>query len=526
MRAAHYAKYLSGVGGGGRSSVGSAGRRSRTSFTSETAADVQGERDSVSSLAGNLRSSGSSNSGGGSHSVYANARTSLSSCGGAHGPIGEQGDTVVAQQAAAATTEELEAVARKQAMVEAAARRRQMERQISAARRAANHAKEAKAAAQAEAQAGLASVARAQAVLAGAQEETARSKCAREDAEEEAAAAERRVAELIEQAHRLRTELLEKAHQQFLTRPRQRSGDYASSSSTSPSSSSPVRGGSSSAMAAATGSGDGGDGGGGGMRATQLQPFDGCLLAVPAVPEDAENELESSIEPPAEMAATPGSAVCSGGEGDREEERQQNEEGESVQTDSAVARRRIGSICEDDLPSVTQSMLSAGATRGCPDLGESSGVTKQAERVARGEAEETAGGVALEEAKVAQLQRGLRLALVEDKLRLEDSSNSPARRTTGTDRGGTATSRSRGSRSRSRGSRSPRQASTGRRHTTSLHCRSPRDRHRGVGCRSGRSRRAVYGGEGHSSSSSALGVSRAARVAGKVGAGKARSGSF
>ena len=72
-------------------------------------------------------------------------------------------------------------------------------------------------------------------------------------------------------------------------------------------------------MAAATGSGDGGDGGGGGMRATQLQPFDGCLLAVPAVPEDAENELESSIEPPAEMAATPGSAVCSGGEGDREE---------------------------------------------------------------------------------------------------------------------------------------------------------------------------------------------------------------
>lgn len=231
MRVSHYAKYLSG-GGVGRGSLN--GRCSRSSFIADAAVDAE------------------------SSAATTNARTSLSSCGTT--PSVQTASTECEQSLYSNDDAEDAAREREQADIHAA-RRQQMKRQISAARRAAHHAEEAVAAAKAEAEAGVAAVERANAHLEVTREATALVRRERkynthppphldnqikawweiwsishtnpslqiefserlvvisgEEVEAAASEAERKVAEMVQDTHKLRTGLLERKHQQFTAR--------------------------------------------------------------------------------------------------------------------------------------------------------------------------------------------------------------------------------------------------------------------------------------------------------------------
>lgn len=180
-----------------------------------------------------------------------------------------------------------------------------------------------------------------------------------------------------------------------------------------------------------------------GLRPGRLvaEPFDGCLLQSAVPEEDPDDELESSIEheDPDEIS------------GDLPQQLQ--------------PMRRIGSICEEE-------------------LGDDGQVA-----------------VALEEAKVVQLQRGLRRGIREDtgaiaKQRRQSppqDAERPCISVSSKQRGG--------------GGRSP----ISRRHANSLHCRSPRDR--------ARRQRAAYGNSVARSAAQRL-------VRAEATTGRQRSGSF
>jgi len=253
-----------------------------------------------------------------------------------------------------------------------------------------------------------------------------------EEAEAAASEAERKVAEMVQDAHQLRTDLLERKHLQYMTRHHNHQKKKA----------------------ALVGS------------VAVAEPFEGCLLqsSVPEVTE--EDELESSIEPEAEAEAEAEEPPAD------ESSAEQPQQSQSQQL-QLQPRKRIGSICKEELP-----------------MGGGPGSGDQAV-------------LALEQAKVAQLQRGLRLGVREDVAALPNAEQwKEAERLCVA-----MTSRQRGGGSGS-GSRSP----VGRRQaSSSLHCRSPRDRHR-------RARRAVYG------DNVARGVAQ--RRARAETTGRQRSGSF
>ena len=251
-----------------------------------------------------------------------------------------------------------------------------MERHIIAARRAAKHATQAAAAAQAEAETGALNVTKEQVALAAAHEATTSCKREREKAEEQAASAEKRVHRMVAEAHRLRTVLLEKKHQQFLARQRKRGKDATSSAASKEAKV---------LVEAALGAGE-----------PAAQPFDNCLVSATAVTEGHNETDENSM---ARLLQSTQQSSCG----------------------------RVGSICDHKLRSESSCCGTSGdCDCGCTteSLGDATSASTAAGCMTACGSDRV--NAALEEATVARLQRGLRLAVAKDKAQAENQAQSEA----------------------------------------------------------------------------------------------------